>query len=207
MLTERPRLSADDRRAGILAAARHEFARRGFKGTGTAEIATRAGCSEPMLYKHFSSKQALFAAVLEDAGRRMGERVAAMVDGADDPIGAWFQGIALRAATDPEITELIRLRMLAMSLVDEPDVRAALSRSTTQMRRRMRRVLERARERGQVRDDVDLDAVAWLWFGFTLAGGFAHALDDTLAADMCPRMARAFVGLLRPMAPEGGEGA
>ena len=41
---------------------------------------------------------------------------------------------------------------------------------------------------------------------FTLAGGFAHALDDSLAADMCPRMARTFVGLLRPMVSEAEEG-
>jgi|SRR5690242_9442092 AcrR family transcriptional regulator len=206
MLTERPRLSADVRRAGILAAARHEFARKGFKGAGTAEIAARAGCSEPTLYKHFESKQALFAAVLEDAGRRMGERVESIVSGAEDPIGAWLQHIAEQASTDPEIAELVRLRMLAVSLVDDPAVHAALRRSTTEMRRRMGRILARARDRGQVREDVDLDAVAWLWFGFTLAGGFAHALDDSLAADMCPRMARTFVDLLRPMVSEAEEG-
>ena len=43
------------------------FARKGFHGTGTAELAARAGCSEPTLYKYFPSKQAVFAAVLDDA--------------------------------------------------------------------------------------------------------------------------------------------
>lgn len=58
---ERRRLTADQRRAGILLAARKAFAQRGFHGAGTSEIATAAGCSEPMIYKHFPSKQALFA--------------------------------------------------------------------------------------------------------------------------------------------------
>ena len=35
--------------------------RNGFRGTGTSDIAAAAGCSEPMIYKHFASKQALFA--------------------------------------------------------------------------------------------------------------------------------------------------
>ena len=63
----RQRLSADDRRSAIVAAARKLFARNGFHGTGTSDIAAAAGCSEPVIYKHFASKQALFAAALEDA--------------------------------------------------------------------------------------------------------------------------------------------
>ena len=74
----RRRLSAEDRRTAILEAAREVFARRGFHGGLTSEIASVAGCSEPMLYKHFPSKQALFAAVLEAAGEEMCLRVEAL---------------------------------------------------------------------------------------------------------------------------------
>ena len=63
----RQRLTRDERYETILAAARTVFARHGYHRAGTAEIARAAGCSEPMLYKHFPSKQALFAAVLVDA--------------------------------------------------------------------------------------------------------------------------------------------
>ncbi len=199
MLSDRTRLRAPDRRAAILDAARHEFARRGFKGVGMAEIAARANCSEPMLYKHFASKHALFAAVLDDSARRMGERVAAQVAGADDPVAAWFENVAEQAATDPDIVEHARLRMLAISLVDDPLVRDAVTRSAAAMRDRTTSILVTARERGHLRADVDLEAVAWLWLGFTLAGGFAHALDTELALGMCPRMARTFVSLLRSL--------
>ena len=207
MLTERARLRASDRRAGILDAARHEFARKGFKGAGMAEIAARANCSEPMLYKHFESKHALFAAVLDDSSRRMGERVEAQVEGAQDPMAAWLESVALKAATDPDIVEHTRLRMLAMSLVDDPLVRDAIARSAEAMRARTRRILLTAAERGQLRSDVDIESASWLWLGFTLAGGFAHALDPERAASICPRMAGTFVTLLRPTTPEAQETA
>ncbi|MEO6866443.1 MAG: TetR/AcrR family transcriptional regulator, partial [Gaiellales bacterium] len=66
------RLTGDERRAGILAAARAEFARVGYHGTSTATIARAAGCSEPMLYKHFVNKRALFCEVLESSPTSVG---------------------------------------------------------------------------------------------------------------------------------------
>ena len=74
------------RRSGILEAGRHMFARKGYHGTGTAELAARAGCSEPTLYKYFPSKQAVFAAVLDDATECITERVTELMQDADDPL-------------------------------------------------------------------------------------------------------------------------
>ena len=86
MVETRIRLSAEDRRSGILEAGRHTFARKGYHGTSTAELAARAGCSEPTLYKYFPSKQAVFAAVLDDATERITERVTELMQNADDPL-------------------------------------------------------------------------------------------------------------------------
>lgn len=61
-LTERSR----DR---ILAAALGEFANRGFDGTTTAEIARRAGVTQPLVHYHFDSKEALWYATVEEAFR------------------------------------------------------------------------------------------------------------------------------------------
>ena len=61
-LTERSR----DR---ILAAALSEFANRGFDGTTTAEIARRAGVTQPLVHYHFDSKDALWYATVEEAFR------------------------------------------------------------------------------------------------------------------------------------------
>jgi AcrR family transcriptional regulator len=58
------KLGAPERREAVLAAALPLFARRGWLGTGTRELAAAAGVTEPILYRHFADKQALFLAVL-----------------------------------------------------------------------------------------------------------------------------------------------
>ncbi|MEZ5234435.1 MAG: TetR/AcrR family transcriptional regulator [Acidimicrobiia bacterium] len=67
--TARPparRLGREQRRLQIVDAARAEFLERGFAGARTQQIAERAAVNQALLYKHFTSKQALFeAAVLE----------------------------------------------------------------------------------------------------------------------------------------------
>jgi AcrR family transcriptional regulator len=198
MVQERTRLTHEDRRTAILDAARHEFARKGFRGAGTADIAARCGCSEPMLYKHFASKQELFAAVIRHAGVLMSERVDALLDESGDSVTTALIEVAELAATDELVVEVMRLRMLAASLVDEPAVRDALDETMRRMHGRIAGMLTRARDRGEVRDDLDVDHVAWLWIGFTLSCGFRHALEPEKALEASPFVARTFVQMLRP---------
>jgi AcrR family transcriptional regulator len=49
------RLDSDDRRKAIVAAAVPLFARNGFAGTTTRELAAAAGVSEALLFRHFPS--------------------------------------------------------------------------------------------------------------------------------------------------------
>jgi AcrR family transcriptional regulator len=56
----RTRRAGSEVRALLLDAAQELFAERGFAGTTTREIAARAGVSETLLFRHFSSKQTLF---------------------------------------------------------------------------------------------------------------------------------------------------
>ncbi len=51
----------------VLNAAEALFAERGFEATPLREIARRAGIQQPGLYNYFSSKEALYAAVLDRA--------------------------------------------------------------------------------------------------------------------------------------------
>src|ERR1700761_3993344 len=54
------RLDSDDRRRAIVDAAVPLFAREGFAGTTTRELAEAAGISEALLFRHFPSKQSLY---------------------------------------------------------------------------------------------------------------------------------------------------
>src|SRR5438105_7849506 len=57
------RLSAEQRREAIVKAALPLFARKGFGNTTTRELAEAAGVSEALIYKHFPSKESLYAEI------------------------------------------------------------------------------------------------------------------------------------------------
>lgn len=63
------RLTAEARREAIVEAVRDVFAEKGFDGTTTRELAKAAGVSEALLYKHFPSKESLYAAMLEGCSK------------------------------------------------------------------------------------------------------------------------------------------
>lgn len=54
------RMPGKDRKAAIVMAALPLFARKGFAETTTKDVARAAGVSEPLLYRHFPSKEALY---------------------------------------------------------------------------------------------------------------------------------------------------
>ncbi|MCX7753471.1 MAG: TetR/AcrR family transcriptional regulator [Blastocatellia bacterium] len=65
MSAELRRLSAEDRRRQIVQAAIELFARKGFNGTTTKEIARAAGVSEALIFRHFPTKQDLYSAIID----------------------------------------------------------------------------------------------------------------------------------------------
>lgn len=68
MASVRPkRMTADERKRAILRAAAPIMAQAGLRGASVREIAEAAGVSEALLYKHFPSKQALYAEALAEA--------------------------------------------------------------------------------------------------------------------------------------------
>jgi TetR/AcrR family transcriptional regulator, transcriptional repressor of aconitase len=62
------RLDSDERRQAIVDAAVPLFARNGFGGTTTRELAEAAGISEALLFRHFPSKQLLYREILQQLG-------------------------------------------------------------------------------------------------------------------------------------------
>ena len=62
----RTRPRADERRAQILREAAACFGTRGFAGTTTRDIAAHVGITEAALYRYFPSKEAIYAAILDE---------------------------------------------------------------------------------------------------------------------------------------------
>jgi AcrR family transcriptional regulator len=108
-------MAGEERRLQILAVAVSLFSNRGFRGTTTKEIAQAAGVSEAMVFRHFATKEELYAAILDHKACRGGEAfepekmAAEGIDRKDDR--AVFQALALGALThhehDPDFLRLL----------------------------------------------------------------------------------------------------
>lgn len=59
------RMAGDERRSQILRVAVGLFSHEGFRGTTTKKIAQAAGVSEAMVFRHFATKEELYAAILD----------------------------------------------------------------------------------------------------------------------------------------------
>ena len=83
------RMQSDDRHRQLLRVAIEVFARHGFGGTKTRDIAAAAGVSEAILFRHFATKDDLYQAILDlkkddsDASSR-NKAAQAMMDARDD---------------------------------------------------------------------------------------------------------------------------
>jgi AcrR family transcriptional regulator len=90
------RMSAEGRRNQIIEIAAELFSQKGFRGTTTKEIADRAGVSEAIIFRHFATKDDLYAAILDFKIRQAGDRLTAQLTEAarrkDDP--AFFGSLA-----------------------------------------------------------------------------------------------------------------
>jgi AcrR family transcriptional regulator len=170
------RLPAPERREAILAAALRVFCSGSYTGTTTAEIAREAGVSEPVIYRHFASKRALWLACMDEAWARFHvaheKKLAAL--GQERGIDAF----------GPALDEMRRARVLLASLwiqgVTEASEDAEIQRH---VRRHMRAAhdfvadgMRQGQSCGRIPGDRDPDAEAWIM----IAGALLTAVADRL---------------------------
>jgi AcrR family transcriptional regulator len=125
------RLRRAERREQILAAATQAFARAGFAATSLDDIATVAGVSRAILYRHFDSKTDLYRAVLERARTRL-----ASATGTANFTAASIDALVGTAAADPD-----GFRLLFHHAAREPEFRAEMDGFHNAMVRVARREL------------------------------------------------------------------
>src|SRR6516162_2897554 len=86
MTNAAPRMRKAERKRQLLAHAKHLFVTLGYRDTTTEKIAAAAGVSEPVLYRHFDSKKALFLEVLQEIRQATLERWHAETATLTDPL-------------------------------------------------------------------------------------------------------------------------
>ncbi|WP_456047332.1 TetR/AcrR family transcriptional regulator [Actinomyces sp.] len=90
----RPKAGSEDKKARILAEALTLFSTRGYVGTSLADIARASDISKAGLLHHYSSKDQLLAAVLDERDRRTMSRLPGGDAGAEVALDAWVEMVA-----------------------------------------------------------------------------------------------------------------
>ena len=139
MLLDRP-----TRRAAILRAAAAAFAERGFAATSMDDVAAAAGITRLIVYRHFDSKDALYAAVLQDVRDRLAEAGAA---------GAGRgESVAVRALLTVGREDAAGVNLLLRHAAREPQFASYADEFREQVITYADRLMRLARAPGRVRD-------------------------------------------------------
>ena len=103
-------------RARVVEVATRLFAEHGYDGTSIEAVQAGSGVSRGSLYHHFPGKEALFWAVLEEVGARVGRQGMDLARDAPDPVAVLrIGGLAwIRMAVDPVVRQIM--------LIDAPAV-------------------------------------------------------------------------------------
>jgi AcrR family transcriptional regulator len=128
----RRRLTAEERRAGILDAALAVFSARGYHASSIDDIAREAGISKALIYEHFDSKQGLYGDLLEQNANELFERLASSLAGVEVESGAARLATGLDAFFSFVEERRDAWRILFRD-VSDPETSAALDRVVEQV--------------------------------------------------------------------------
>ncbi|MFJ5031035.1 TetR/AcrR family transcriptional regulator [Streptomyces sp. NPDC088560] len=188
----RQRLAPADRRAQLLAVGARLFAAHPYADVLMEEVAEEAGVSRALLYRHFPSKHALFAAVYQQAADQL--LAGTRFDPADSLTEQLVQGMDLHL----EYFVANRNAVLAANrvLAGDPVIQTIMTNELDALRARLLAVLPLADE--STREAVSGVLKSWLVFVRVLCVDWLthETCTRTQLRDVC---VGAVLGALRPL--------
>jgi AcrR family transcriptional regulator len=178
------RLPAKERKAAVLDCACGIFQAGSYRGTTTAEIAREAGVTEPVLYRHFASKRALYLAVLEESWSRLRDLWEAAVEAEPDPkfwVGA--MGRAYFAAKDPKVMCADLWMQALVEASDDAEIRKFIRKQMREVHDYVSDVMRRSQAAGGVFLERDASAEAWIFISIGLLGTVGRRVGSLLEED------------------------
>ena len=165
-ITGAKKMTADERRAQILAIAAEEFAAGGLHGTSTEVIARRAGITQAYVFRLFGTKKNLFVQVVQAAFDQLIDSMRAAAGDRSGLDALSAMGLTYDAMLADTTALLLQLQGFAAA--SEPEVRDAVRASFARMWH-------------TVADTTGLDPVtvkSFLAFGMLLNNAAALELRD-----------------------------
>ncbi|MGD8464578.1 MAG: TetR/AcrR family transcriptional regulator [Anaerolineae bacterium] len=173
--------SADETRQAILKAASQVFAEKGYARATTRALAEAAEVNEVTLFRHFGSKEGLFAAVLAEFGG-----LAISADMQAQLSGDYRQDLS-------RMGQMLRrvfaergdaMRLMLCEAAHFPELRQMMVENPRQLRMMLAAYFQRQIEQGQVRPlhpEMLAQAFLGMFFSYSIGSGL---LQDSIAPDL-----------------------
>jgi len=150
-----------ERKRQLLEHAKQLFVMHGYQDTTTEKIAAAAGVTEPVLYRHFESKKALFLEVLQDIRHATLERWNTDTSGLTDPLAK------LHAIADMYLgttrAHAVEFRIMHRTLIesDDEEINASLRAFYLDNEALLAQVISEGQQTGVFRRNLDPRVGAW----------------------------------------------
>lgn len=155
------RMRRADRKRQLLQHAKQLFVSFGYQNTTTEKIARAAGVSEPVLYRHFDSKKALFLEVLQEIRDATLTRWYTETAKLGDPLAKLhaISDIYLGSTREHAVEYQIMHRTLVET--HDEEIAAFLRQYYIDSEMLLARVIREGQENGTFRTDLDARVGAW----------------------------------------------
>jgi AcrR family transcriptional regulator len=156
-----PRMRKADRKRQLLAQAKQLFVTLGYQDTTTEKIAQAAGVSEPVLYRHFDSKKALFLEVLHEIRAATLTRWHAETANLTDPLAKLHAIADMYLGTTRD--HALEFRVMHRTLVetDDEEITSCLRAFYLDSETLLAQVISEGQQSGVFRRSLDPRVGAW----------------------------------------------
>ena len=155
------RLPKNERRRSILDAAFTVLSAEGYSGMTTSRVAHAVGIAEPILYRHFSSKQNILRVLLDDVITRMMAAFRELVAGETDPVAALHRICDAYPELSRRYSREFRIINQSIFEVNDPETRRSLERHYNAYRQFIEDLIKKGQRTGALRRDIPAAVGAW----------------------------------------------
>ena len=161
MAEKKTRANGRASRKAILAAAADVFAENGYRGTSLTEIANRVGMTQPGLLHHFSTKDQLLLAVVQEH-EDTSEHTATMMKDLAPENFHFVDSLETLAASNAGArqAQLLLTTLSAEAIPRDHPLHEHFVQRYRRFRRGLATILAKAQESGTVREDVNPQELA-----------------------------------------------
>ena len=155
------RMTKAERKRQLLAHAKQLFVTQGYHATTTEKIAQAANVTEPVLYRHFDSKKALFLEVLKELRAATLERWHAETAGLTDPLAKLHAIADMYLGSTREHAVEFRIMHRTLVETDDEEIVALLRSFYLDSETLLARIIAEGQQTGVFRRSLDPRVGAW----------------------------------------------